>query len=687
MPRLLPPICTALWLVLIVLPVRAAEDPLYATVILVGPKPQPIVPNVGFGDVSISPDDVFLPSASLPSIASDGGRNLREQAPPHLTAARGKVRPKHHNVLSQWKDKTISNHLTRHSNGTDPVPRSLAGETCTITTTILGFNFDDNFVENGIRIVPPDPHGAAGANRLVAVVNRMIEVRKKDGTLMFRDSLQSFFSATPQALTNNTRFFDPKVIYDEHEGRFVMVALQQGKAPQISRIWLAVSKGEAPDAVSAWNQAYIDSAMVLGGNNAYADFPGLEVDEEAVYVTANMFRFLDDASVGVRYWWFSKGLVAGFYAGQPFTSVVVNPFASAGTATTSMPAQVHGSSGVDGNVGTFFVNVVSFINGQINLQVYILFDPLGEPGYTLQTINLGVISQFGPLPSAPQLGTTTKIETNDIRVLDAAWRSNKLWVVFSIHPTSGVNQGQATAHWVRLSTSGGTVAFEAQGNLGGEGIAAGAFTYFPSIAVNTKGLVAFGYAASSNTTYAGAYVSVGTSEQSYTVKSGLAPYIREYVVGANRWGDYTGISVDPIDDSFWVFNQYADTVGSADAGGNGRWATAWGRLVCTVRFLHAVDPLIRPNTLLTLYLSQYIISEYTNSCSSPSTNKRSYTGANQGSYTGANQSSVSGTSFCSTACSYPHPNAMWIVWFWFIVFAQFLRNVGTLAESLPPIVR
>jgi hypothetical protein len=118
----------------------------------------------------------------------------------------------------------------------------------------------------------------------------------------------------------------------------------------------------------------------------------------------------------------------------------------------------------------------------------------------------------------------------------------------------------------------------------GEGIAAGAFTYFPSVAVNTRGLVAYGYAASSPTTYAGAYVSVGTSEQSYTVKSGLAPYVRVRE-GSNRWGDYSSISVDPTDDSFWVFNQYADTVGSTDTDGDGRWGTAWGRLECKVSFL------------------------------------------------------------------------------------------------------
>ncbi len=48
----------------------------------------------------------------------------------------------------------------------------------------------------------------------------------------------------------------------------------------------------------------------------------------------------------------------------------------------------------------------------------------------------------------------------------------------------------------------------------------------------------------------------------------------------NRWGDYSGISVDPSNEKFfWVFNEYAlmrsDT---PDAfGGDGRWGTAWGR--------------------------------------------------------------------------------------------------------------
>jgi hypothetical protein len=374
------------------------------------------------------------------------------------------------------------------------------------------------------------------------------------------------------------------------------VVLQFGGSPAISRIWLAVSKTETPDAVSGWYQYYINSLLRIGGIKSFADYPGFEVDEEAVYITSNMFGTMRLRFEGVRLWVIDKGVSGGLYSGAQPSWTVYNPYVSVGVPETTMPAQVHGSSGVDGSVGTFFPSVSVNSDGNVFLQIYTLFNPLASPTffnplasptYTLQTINLGVMSQPNfVFPDAAQLATTVKIDAGDYRTQDAVWRNNKLWVVFSFVPTSGVNQGQVTAHWwVRLGTSGGVVTFEAQGDLGGEDIATGTHTYYPSVAVNSRGMVAYGYAASSPTTYAGAYASVGTSEQSYTVKSGVAPYVRTFGSGMNRWGDYSGISVDPTDDSFWMFNEFADTPGYLLNGEDGVWGTAWARLACTVRYL------------------------------------------------------------------------------------------------------
>jgi hypothetical protein len=552
--------------------------PLYETVFVVGPDPQPLVRGTGNGPLgsnngNVDSTDSDIIKKPLPSVSFQAfeGRKLNEDR--SLRSV-------------EMESPSQRVHLPSTSTSEDTVAKSriLVGETCNITNILSSFKFDDNSVENNGRLfIPPDPHGAAGVSRLVSVVNVMVEVRLKNGTLTFRKGLQNFFSGIPEALNSN-RFFDPKVIYDEHAGRFVLVALSRNVTPEVSRIWLAVSKNETPDSISSWNQAYINSAITINGQNSWADYPGLEVDEEALYVTNNMFKFSDNRFAGERLWIIPKGVTGGFYSGGAFSYNVTDLYAVNGSATTTMPAQVHGSSGIDGSVGTFLVSVLAYSDGEIQIQIVTIFNPLSAtPTYTNQVISLGIIDSGFDLPEARQLGTNSTIDAGDNRVYDVVWRNNTLWAVFSIDPATGVNRGQATAHWVRFRTVAGNVIFEAQGNLGGEGIANGTHTFYPSVAVNRRGIVAYGYGASSPTTYAGAYASIGTSEDVYTVKNGLAPYFRDFGSGRNRWGDYSGISVDPVDDSIWIFNEYADTVGTLN-GGNGRWATVWARLDCTVSF-------------------------------------------------------------------------------------------------------
>jgi hypothetical protein len=497
----------------------------HETVFLVGPKPQPIVFDKGDDPLSVGNKNdsdpvnsinVPLSTISIQVDSGGSGRKLNE-------------RRTFDSLDTAWEPKDEQ-----------MAPRSLFGEMCNVTKTILSLAFDDNDIENFFLFIPGSPSGAAGASRLVAVANSMIASASRNGS------------------------------------------------PQVSRIWLAVSKNENPDIVIGWNQFYINSIISIGGSASYAGSISLELDEEAVYITASMFRFSDNAFAGVRYWFFRKGVVGGFYDGGDLSFLSSNPFAGGGTPTTTVPTQVHGSSGVDGSVGTFFVSVASTgATGEYDLQIYTLFNPLSaSPSFSFQKIGLGAISQSFEMPPAPQLGSTAQIYTQDSRVLDAVWRNNKLWVVLTIKPVNEANQGQATVLWVRCSTSGGNVTFEAQGELGGEGIARGTYTFYPSVAVNRRGLAAYGYSASSNTTFVGSYASVGMSDQSYAIKSGLAPYFRSFGSVNNLWGYYSGISVDPTDDSFWIFNQFADTVGNSVGGtGNGRWGTVWGRLECTVRFL------------------------------------------------------------------------------------------------------
>ena len=167
-------------------------------------------------------------------------------------------------------------------------------------------------------------------------------------------------------------------------------------------------------------------------------------------------------------------------------------------------------------------------------------------------------------PKHLNLGTGTLINTPGNRVMNAVWRNNNLWAVNTINPPSGTDAGQATAHWYRMGTSG-TISIADQGNIGGEAIATGTYTFYPSIAVNNNDEMCVGFAASAPTIYPGCYYTgrVSTDPAGITiipdvVKAGLDYYIRIFAFnGRNRWGDYSGTSVDPSTQSFYLFNQYA----------------------------------------------------------------------------------------------------------------------------------
>lgn len=455
-----------------------------------------------------------------------------------------------------------------------PAPASPATE-----ANFGAINFDTDGANNGYYHIPPDPHGAAGPNHVVNVVNTSIEWYTKDGTQQHSGSLQSFF--TSLSPVNNG--FDPKVIYDQYEDRFLVVALERqdtanGDPVNSSRILLAVSATSDPN--GTWYYTAINSMVTIGGTDTWADYPGFAVDDKAVYLTANMFGFGGGTYQDHYLWIVDKGTVGGFYAGG--TAGVTAMSAGGAYGGTIQPAHTFGTP--PAGMGTYLV-LYSGLSGVGTEYIYVgqVTDPLGTPAVSWQPVSLGDIDDTATaMPEAPQLGSGhTIINTNDRRTLNAVWRNNALWVATTVLPGSGTDIGQATAHWIELNANGSAVSLADQGNIGGEDIAAGTYTFFPSVMVDSCGNMAVGFAASGSNIYPGAYYAARfASDTAGTVHAGVDYYYRVFGGTRNRWGDYTGISLDPANEStFWVFNQYAMARGSilpAYPTEDGRWATQWG---------------------------------------------------------------------------------------------------------------
>ncbi|MEM1328568.1 MAG: T9SS type A sorting domain-containing protein [Bacteroidota bacterium] len=451
-------------------------------------------------------------------------------------------------------------------------------ETPTPGTFINGLDFDQDATNNGSYTIPPDPHGAVGTTHVCYVINRSIDCYTKSGTqaVGYSQSLANFFS--PLSPENSS--FDPKIIWDQYENRFVAVTLI--RSGNISRVLLAVSATADPS--GTWYYQAINTE----DDGCWFDYPGLSVDEEAIYVTGNFFdlssNFYCESNVII----IDKGVNGGIYDGITSSNeniatnsdfAMYNPVIEAGTgnSTTLQPTHMFGTTPT--GKGAFIVSYSGINNGTDEfLQIFTIDNPLTTPTFSHQYINVGDIGNSGAgLPDAIQPVTSTRIETNDRRALNSVWRDGKLWVAATILPNIGVNANQATVYWAKLTANGvNPVTLDMQGEVGGEDIANGVATFFPSIAVNASGDAGICFSASGSSTFAGAYGALvdgntGAVQPTVTLQEGVADYVRTFGSGRNRWGDYSKMSVDPVTELFWGTNLAAAAKGTILSGEDGRW--------------------------------------------------------------------------------------------------------------------
>ncbi|MBI4536162.1 MAG: T9SS type A sorting domain-containing protein [Ignavibacteriae bacterium] len=484
---------------------------------------------------------------------------------------------------------------------TTPYPRLdppiESGEVLLTSFESIDFDRDaENHLSGGARSfhIPPDPIGAAGPSHVVCVVNTSIEIYNKTGTLISSKRLGtnaggsivgSFFQ--PLTPVNNT--FDPKVIYDQYENRFLVVTLEvtdvaNGDPANTSRILVAVSATDDP--TGTWFFHSINSKIFIDGADRWADYPGFAVDDKAVYITNNMFGFGGGAFAASRLWIVHKGVVGGFYGGGSATVTVHDPLTSAGLAQTGPLQPAHMKGTPPTGLGTYLVSS-GWADGAGNdfLSVVVLTNPVTTPSFGNTFVALGgdIHNGLAAFPNAPQMGSATQIHAGDSRCLDTEWLGGNLWGTMSVNPPTGPDAGQATAFWFKITTP--ALSLLDKGTIGGEDIATGTHTFYPSLAIDASGNVGFGFAASGSSIFPGAYWTgrlaadpAGTVRASRVLRAGVDFYVRRFGGARNRWGDYSGMSIDPANGSFWVFNEFAMARGTIipPSGEDGRWRTAFG---------------------------------------------------------------------------------------------------------------
>ncbi|HBE71285.1 MAG TPA: hypothetical protein DDW52_24320, partial [Planctomycetaceae bacterium] len=414
---------------------------------------------------------------------------------------------------------------------------------------------------------PPDTHAAAGPNHIVEVVNTAIAAYTKDGTeVMAPQSFLSFFDDS--IIAGETFNFDPVVAYMEDVGRFA-VAVLSGASAGAQETDLLVAVSDSSDPTGGWTEQHrVDFGAISPG--LFADYPKIGWNADGLFVTLNMFgNFFDDVNIVS----IDKASVTDNNR-DTFTSFITE---RPSNHFTMAAATIH-----DGAAGgpMWYVSETSF-GGTKNAVRVVRQDNAvsASPAYSSFIVPVSTY-QSGGLPAAPQPGGSR--QSNDTRMLHAELRGNRLFAAHTI-PIDGLPK----VRWYEFDVSNPDAPTLTQEVLIDPG--AGIATYFPSIAVNAAGDVGVTYMQSSTEEFTSMYVSgqpagapAGSSALPQLVMAGNQTF------PGSRSGDYSGITVDPVTDTFWAANEVSLS-GSPDP----RWSTHIGEF--TVAQLQDQDFAVIPS--------------------------------------------------------------------------------------------
>jgi hypothetical protein len=357
--------------------------------------------------------------------------------------------------------------------------------------------------------------------------------------------------------------FDPVVTYDESAGRFVVAALfvDNTAGAERSHLDIAVSSGPnlpAGNPLSGFTVVnrinVLETSNNLFGTKFWADHTKIGWNADAIVVTMNMYTF-GGSTVGPI---FDHVQVVSLLKSTLRIVKVDLP----AIYSTVVPAKMRGT--VSGGLGGGPVWLVEAerpnpIFNANTIHVIQMTSPLTvNPGFTYY--NVSVTSDGDPPPAHQVSGT---VDAGDSRMQSVAFRDDRLVATHTVN-----NSGSARARWYEFNVGGAAPALAQEGavNLG-----AGIDTYYPSIEIAANGDLGMTFMASSATMN----MSMWVTGQTPTDPHGLMPTAllerpgQAYYAGT-RAGDYSGISVDPVDGtSFWAANEYKSGTTTAFT-----WSTA-----------------------------------------------------------------------------------------------------------------
>ena len=401
-----------------------------------------------------------------------------------------------------------------------------------------------------VNSAPPDTNAAVGPNHIVETVNTDFAVFNKAGTPIFGpvpiNTLWSGFGGGCQTTNDG----DPIVSYDRIADRWIVSQFQVTAQP----FQQCVAVSQSSDPTGAYNR------YVFSYPDGFPDYPKMGVWPDAYYITYNLFNNAGTSFLGTKVCAFDRakmltgaaatqqcfntsssfgGLLPGDLDGARLPPAgAPNPMVALGTTSTTLATwKFHVDWTTPAN---------TTLTGPATLTV---------PAFT-EACNGGTC--------IPQSGGGSLDSLADRLMYRLAYRN-----------FADGHQALVVNHSVTAGTSAGVRWYELRLDAGNNLSLFQAGTYAPdasyrwmgSVAMDQSGNMALGFSTSSSTLKPSIrYTGRLAGDAAGTITQGEGTVITG--AGAqgstlSRWGDYSSMSIDPVDDcTFWFATEYIPSNGT-----------------------------------------------------------------------------------------------------------------------------
>ena len=387
---------------------------------------------------------------------------------------------------------------------------------------------------------PPDADIAVGPSHIVEVVNSSFAIYTKTGTKQLEQTFQTLFNGVAVATT----LFDPKVIYDRFNDRYVMVVLEKSTSPQISKVLVAISDDGDPN--GTWHRYRLEGTLTVGGVDCWLDYPGFGYNQDGYVISGNMFGFADNA------WRTTASIVL------PSAALLSGGAANTTTFQDNQIITIQYAEML-GETTSVLYGIGSYNNN--NHKMVAIRNITTTP---TMVARLQAVAAWVDPPATAASTSGQTVDGGDGRLYGAAWRGGQLVTSHAV----GINS-RVAVRWYDIATngwptSGTNPAVTQSGNIADS---TRDYTY-GMVTRNGEGDIGITFSHLSATN-AGSVMVAGRVPTDPAGTVG-APSTLSTSAGNNytfyRWGDYFGIDADPSDDGlFWVVGM---TIGT-----NNQWRT------------------------------------------------------------------------------------------------------------------